>query len=546
MTPSVAAGAIAAGPRSGSAALPSGGSVGAASAGRDRQVRVARSDACATLPAVTDDRPAQLLRDVAAHTGDSPPVPAMTAAELQSLTGGRLLLTSARPIRGGAVDSRLVRPGELFVALRGSRTDGHRYIGAAARAGAAALLVAQAPRQDELAALGDITVVEVSDALRALHAVAGGWRRRFDPLVVGVTGSIAKTSTKEAVATVLAADRRTLRSEGNQNNEIGLPLAVLRLGPEDRAAVFEMGMYVRGEIRDLARVARPRIGVVTAVLGVHLSRIGSIDAVEDAKAELIEALPADGTAVLNADDPRVRRMAGRTAARTLTYGFAIDADVGAEEVSSSGLAGMRFTLRLPPEMSGGAARRDAASVPALGRLSVHNALAGAAVGIAAGMAPESIVAALAGGWSAPHRGQLIRAGRITIVDDTYNASPASMAAALELLGGLPGRRVAILGEMLELGQASDAGHRDVGRAAAAVCELLCVVGPGAAEITAGAREAGLATDRIIEVADREEAAERLRTRLTPEDVVLVKASRGVELDLLVDRLAAVFGGGGAR
>jgi UDP-N-acetylmuramoyl-tripeptide--D-alanyl-D-alanine ligase len=475
---------------------------------------------------VTDDRPSPRPRDAAAPPGAASQAPALTARDLAALTGGRLLRTSDRPIRGAAVDSRLVRPGQLFVALAGERTDGHRFLADAARAGAAALLVSEAPSAAVLAGLGapgDVTVLRVPDTLRGLQAIAAGWRVRFDPLVVGVTGSIAKTSTKEAVATVLAADRPTLRSEGNQNNEIGLPLTILRLGPEDAAAVLEMGMYIGGEIRDLARIARPRIGVVTAVLGVHLSRIGTIDAVEDAKAELVEALPADGTAVLNADDPRVRRMAGRTPARVLAYGFADDADVGAEDVVSAGLEGMRFTLRLPGDGGAvaGADRRIAAAIPALGRLSVHNALAGAAVGLAAGMTPGAIVAALAGGWSAPHRGQLVRAGGVTIVDDAYNASPASVIAALELLAGLPGRRVAVIGEMLELGDGAEAGHREVGRAAAGVADLLCVVGPGATGIEAGAREAGLPDERLILAGDRDAAAAALLRALRPGDVVLV-------------------------
>jgi len=503
--------------------------------------------ACATLPAVTDDRPSPRPRDGVAHPGTPTDRdaggPALTAADLAGLTGGVMVRASTRPIRGAAVDSRLVRPGELFVALAGERTDGHRFVADAVRAGAAAILVSEVAPAAELEGLGDVTVIAVPDTLAGLQAIAAGWRARFDPLVVGVTGSIAKTSTKEAIATVLAADRRTLRSEGNQNNEIGLPLTLLRLGPEDEAAVLEMGMYVGGEIRDLARMARPRIGVVTAVLGVHLSRIGSLDAVEDAKAELVEALPRDGVAILNADDPRVRRMAGRTAARVVDYGFAADAAVGADDVASAGLDGMRFTLRLPA-VAGRAPDRLPVAIPALGRLSVHNALAGAAVGFAAGMSPDAIAAALAGGWSAPHRGEVVRAGGVTIVDDAYNASPASVVAALEVLAGLPGRRIAVLGEMLELGEASEEGHRAVGRAAAGVCDLLCVVGagPGPEAIAAGAREAGLPGARILRVADREAAAVRLSSVLEPGDVVLVKASRGVALEVVVEALFAALGG----
>jgi UDP-N-acetylmuramoyl-tripeptide--D-alanyl-D-alanine ligase len=467
--------------------------------------------------------------------------PALTAEDLRRLTGGRLLRTSARPIRGAAVDSRLVLPGQLFVALPGDRTDGHQYLAEAAVSGAAALVVSRPVPEAVLDALADVTVLAVPDGLVALGAIAAGWRARFDPLIVGVTGSIAKTSTKEAIGTVLAAAFRTLRSEGNQNNEIGLPLTLLRLGREHGAAVLEMGMYAGGDIADLARMARPRIGVVTAVLGVHLSRMGSIAAIENAKAELVEALPSDGVAVLNHDDRRVWRMADRTAARVLGYGLTDGADVGAEDISSAGLDGMRFTLRLP-SVRGGRGVRIPARIPGLGRLSVHNALAGAAVGHAAGMEPAVIVHALAGGWSAPHRGQVVKVGRVTLIDDAYNASPASVTAALDLLAGLPGRRVAVLGEMLELGKGAATGHRDVGTAAAATSDLLVVVGQGASGIAAGARAAGLDPSRILEARDREAALDLLRGRLRDGDVVLVKASRGIELDLLVDALRAELSG----
>ncbi len=455
--------------------------------------------------------------------------PAFTADELARATGGTLLARSARRIRGGAVDSRLVRPGSLFVALPGERTDGHRYLGAAVAAGAAAVVVTEPPQDP--AALGDVTILAVADGLRALHAIAAAWRTRFDPLVVGVTGSIAKTSTKEAVAAVLGRGLRTLKSEGNQNNEIGLPLTILALGPEHEAAVLEMGMYVGGEIADLARIARPRIGVVTAVQGVHLSRIGSLDAIEAAKAELVEALPPDGTAILNADDPRVRRMAARTSARALTYGFHPAADVTADDVVSAGFGGMRFVLRA------GGLRRPVA-IPTLGRLAVHNALAAAATGSAAGLGPDVIVDGLSTGWGAPHRTELVRAGVVAIVDDSYNASPGSVRAALDLLAGLPGRRVAVLGEMLELGDAHDAAHLEVGAAAAAVLDLLVVVGVGAAGIAEGASRAGMPSSRIASVPDAATAADLLLGRLGDGDVVLVKASRGAALETVVDALRA--------
>jgi UDP-N-acetylmuramoyl-tripeptide--D-alanyl-D-alanine ligase len=479
----------------------------------------------ATLPAVTDVDPSTEARRAV-------DAPALTADDVVRLSGGRLVARSERPIRGGAVDSRLVTPGSLFVALPGERTDGHDHLGEAIERGAAAVLVTRPPGDPD--ALGDVTVVRVADGVAALGAIAAGWRQRFDPLVVGITGSIAKTSTKEAVAAVLGADRQTLRTEGNRNNEIGLPLTLLRLGPEHAAAVLEMGMYVGGEIADLAAMARPSIGVVTAVQPVHLSRIGSLEAVERAKGELLEALPGDGVAVLNADDPIVDRMDRRTAARSLRYGFSEQADVMADEVSSAGTAGMRFRLRTP------LGSRQVA-IAGLGRLSVHNAAAGAAVGVAAGVPLETIVRGLEAGWSAAHRVALVRLRGATVIDDAYNASPASMRAALEVLAGLPGRRVAVLGTMLELGEDHDAGHLAVGEAAGGVAELLIVVGPEARGIADGAMAAGLAPDRILHVEDAEAALDALRPRLRDDDVVLVKASRGLALDRVVDGLRLELG-----
>lgn len=479
-----------------------------------------------TLAPVTDVDPSI----PAPHPVDAP---ALTADDLVRATGGRLLARSDRPIRGAAVDSRLVARQQLFVALPGERTDGHAFLADAVERGASALLVTRPPA--EPTGLGDVTVVRVADALAALGAVASDWRRRFDPLVVGITGSIAKTSTKEAIAAVLGAARRVLKSEGNQNNEIGLPLTLLRLGPEHEAAVLEMGMYTSGEIADLAAMASPSIGVVTAVQAVHMSRIGSLEAIERAKGELLEALPPEGLAVLNADDPIVTRMDGRTVARSLRYGFDEAADVRAVEVASAGLDGMRFRLRTP-------VGERAVAIPGLGRLSVHNATAGAAVGIAAGLDLDTIVGALAGGWGAEHRVQPVRLGAVTVIDDSYNASPGSMTAALELLAGLSGRKVAVLGEMLELGDAHHAGHLAVGEAAAPIADLLIVVGDGAGGIVEGAREAGLAPDRIHHVRDADTATDLLRPRLRDGDTVLVKASRGIGLDALVEGLRAELGG----
>lgn len=490
-------------------------------------------DACATLEAVNTASQA------------APLGPSVSPDELAAVTGGQLALRGRLDIRGAAVDSRLVTPGRLFVALPGERTDGHRFLDEALGRGAAGLLVRRDWPLDattlRAAEAAGATICAVADPLRGLHAVAAAWRRRFELRVVGVTGSIAKTSTKEAIAAVLARRFRTLKNPGNLNNEIGLPLTVFDLGPEHEAAVLEMGMYVGGEIADLARIALPRVGVVTAVQEVHLSRIGSIEAIEAAKAELVEALPSaaeGGLAVLNADDPRVARMAGRTAAAVRTYGFAPGAAVTARAIRSLGFEGMAFELVVD-----GAARP--VRLPLLGRLAVHNALAAAAVGSAFGLDLDEIAAALGGGWPVEHRGVVRWAGGVAVIDDSYNASPGSVRAALDLLAGLPGRRLAVLGEMLELGPAHDRGHRAVGEAAAAVVAELLVIGEGARGIAEGALAAGLPAAHLTVVPDRETAVRALLDLLRPGDVVLVKASRGVALDRLVDELVAALGGDGA-
>ena len=458
-----------------------------------------------------------------------PAADAFDGAAIAEACDGVLLRGSPRRIRGGAVDSRRVEPGVAFFALPGAHRDGHEFLRDAVERGAAALMISRALPETALEALvapapEGVSIVRVADGLAALHAFAAAWRRRFAPLVVGITGSVAKTSVKEAVATVVAERRRVLRSEGNENNEIGLPLTLLRLDAAHEVAVLEMGMYVPGEIAQLAALARPQVGIVTAVRGVHLERAGSIEAIEVGKGQLVEALPVDGTAILNADDERVRRMDRRTRARVMTYGFAADADVTARAVTSLGLEGMRFALRLP-----GAVEREV-RVPVLGRHGVHNGLAAAAAGFAIGLDADAIVAGLERGWRAPHRDALLEVGPWNVIDDTYNASPDSMAAALDLLASLPGRHVAVLGEMLELGAEGPALHRRVGAQAARRSDVLVAVGEGGALIAEGARDAGMSRDDVRPVRDLEAALVELLARLQPGDTVLLKASRGLGMD----------------
>jgi UDP-N-acetylmuramoyl-tripeptide--D-alanyl-D-alanine ligase len=450
------------------------------------------------------------------------------ADSLAAAAGGVLVHPGNGRVRGGAVDSRLVEDGNVFFALPGERTDGHQFVADAVGRGAAAVVVAH---DIDLGKVGDATVVRVDDPLIALRRVAAAWRNRFAPLVVGITGSLAKTSTKEHIAEVLSVRWRVLRNNANENNEIGLPLTLLRLAPQDEVAVLEMGMYTPGDIRVLAEVARPSIGVVTAVRGAHLERAGSIDAIERGKRELVEALPPTGTAVLNGDDPRVTGMADHVAAGVdvLRYGFESGADVTAEDVKSLGPRGMRF--RLVTDLG-----KADVEMPALGRHSVHNALAATAVALTAGMDLDEIVSGLARPAMAPHRTTLIETGRWTILDDTYNAAPDSMVAALDLLATLPGRRVAVLGEMRELGPESDAAHRRVGAYAATKVDVLMCVGSVAQTYTDAAEAAGMSPDVTHTARDRAVALRGLQHILRDGDVILLKASNGERFFDLVDEL----------
>jgi UDP-N-acetylmuramoyl-tripeptide--D-alanyl-D-alanine ligase len=442
-----------------------------------------------------------------------------------------------RPIHGGAVDSRRVEAGNAFFALPGDHTDGHLFLADAAARGAAALVVTRLPEPAALPA--GPAVILVADGLQALAAAAAAWRARFDALVVGITGSLAKTSTKEQVAEVLAERWNVLRNNANENNEVGLPLTLLRLEPAHEVAVLEMGMYVPGDIATLAALAHPQIGVVTAVRGTHLSRAGSIDAIERGKRELVEALPPDGTAVLNSDDPRVARMAAVLAPsiRVINYGFGDEADVTASGIQSMAERGMRFRLRTRGE-------EVEVDSPALGRHGVHNALAAAAVGQAAGLDLATIARGLARPFSAPHRSTLLEIGEWRVLDDSYNAAPDSMAAALDLLASLPGRHVAVLGEMLELGDASAEAHRTVGGRVAHTADLLLAIGPTASDYADGALAAGMPAGAIRTTDNRDAAAELLLRELRPGDVVLLKGSRGAALDLLLAPLQAAAAIGG--
>lgn len=448
------------------------------------------------------------------------------------------------PLSEVVIDSRQATPGSLFVAFPGEHTDGHHYVAHAFSRGAVAAMV-QRPVDVEATVLdlrspgavpAEIVLpvcLLVDSCMVALQEAAAAWRRRFNVRVVGITGSVGKTTTKEITAQVLRRRYRTLKSLGNLNNEIGVPLSVLRLRDEHQVLVQEMGMYALGEIARLCEIAQPQVGVVTNVGPVHLERLGTMEHIAQAKAELVAALPPDGVAVLNADDPLVAAMASQTRARVFTYGLTPEADLWADEIVSEGMEGIRFRFHYGHEVLH-------LKVPLLGRHSVHTALRAAAVGLIEGLSWEEIVAGLLD-TGAQLRLVVVPGVRgATLLDDTYNASPASTLAALNLLADLDvngGRRIAVLGDMLELGSYEEKGHRLVGARAADVVDYLVTVGQRARWIADEAISAGLPASRVIALGTAQAAIERLRALIGPGDFVLVKGSRAVQMEQIVSALS---------
>jgi UDP-N-acetylmuramoyl-tripeptide--D-alanyl-D-alanine ligase len=446
-------------------------------------------------------------------------------------------------------DSREVIADGVFVAFVGEKTDGHAFVANAFARGAVAAIVekvdpaflaidlrqdARSPQPSLPAAQGSSVQIVVENSERALQQVAHYWRQLHPVRVIGITGSVGKTTTKELIANVLSQRFRTLKSEKNFNTEIGLPLQLLNLRPEHERVVLEMGMYVKGDIALLASIAKPNVGIVTNVGTVHVERAGSQQAIAEGKRELVEALSADGVAILNDDDPLVRAMAEHTAARVLTYGLTARADLWASDIESIGWDGMRFALNYQGE-------KLHIQIPMMGRHSVQTALRAAAAGLVEGMAWEDIINGLT-----THRDEMrlqVVSGPngSRLIDDSYNASPQSMIAALNLLDDLDGRKIAVLGDMLELGSDELDGHIRVGLRSAEVADILITVGERGRLIAAAARDGGLTA---VHHADSTDAAVEMITKLAQSaDIILVKASYGARLTRIVKAL--IVGSDGA-
>jgi UDP-N-acetylmuramoyl-tripeptide--D-alanyl-D-alanine ligase len=459
-------------------------------------------------------------------------------------------LTNSRPeaesvITEAAIDSRQVIPGSLFVALPGERVDGHDFLEEAFRRGAGFALVQRDvnPSFKTLDLRGGWTPADttplaaplclrVANSLAALQQIARFWRTKLSLRVIGITGSVGKSTTKEVVAQVLAERFRTLRSPGNMNNEIGLPLTVLRLGPGYERAVLEMGFYVPGEIAFLCAIAQPQVGVVTNIGTVHAERAGSQEAIARGKAELVKSLPPepDGVAVLNFDDPLVRQMEAQTKARVFFYGLTSEAELWADQVEGLGLDGIRFRLHYHGEAMH-------VHIPMIGRHSVETALRASAVGLVEGMSWPEILNGLRQGHTQLRLVAVRSNSGALILDDTYNASPESMLAALNLLSEVEGqRKLAVLGDMLELGPYEQQAHQMVGLRAAQVADELITLGERGHMYAEAARRAGMKAPRIHEFEDSADVVEWLRANLASTDAALLKGSHGLRMDRIVGAL----------
>jgi UDP-N-acetylmuramoyl-tripeptide--D-alanyl-D-alanine ligase len=463
----------------------------------------------------------------------------LTALSVAEAMGGRLVAGRAgREISGFSIDSRSLTPGDLFFAIHGERFDGHRFVGAALGAGACGVVL------DDLAAVPSPgageppVVIAVDDTVRAIQALGHDVRRASGAKVVAVTGSVGKTNTKEAAAVFLASRYRVFRSAGNLNNHIGLPLSLLELRHKPEVAVVELGMNHAGEIRTLVTLADPDVRVWTNVAEVHTAFFPSLEAIADAKAELLEGATPGTVLVANGDDPLVMARVAKFPGAVVTFGLGSDAEVRALQVRDLALDGTTAQVQA-------AGAEVALRVPLIGRGNLANVLAAGAAAMALGVTLAEIAAAAPRLTPAHHRGEVFRlVSGVTLVDDSYNSNPRALCQALEVIAREPhcARRVAVLGEMLELGASSVALHQRCGRLAAqaGLQHLITIGGEPARALARAAVDAGMPADAVEHVATSGEAAGRAVNLLRPGDLVLVKGSHGVGTDLVVDRIKGEF------
>ncbi|MBE0416605.1 MAG: UDP-N-acetylmuramoyl-tripeptide--D-alanyl-D-alanine ligase [Coriobacteriia bacterium] len=455
---------------------------------------------------------------------------------LISVTRGTLVWGSTDTmVNGVSTDSRTVEPGALFVAFAGTRADGHDYLEQAIASGARALLITRGSEEMsgvvESASRREVAIIRVPDALAALQALARHHRERLFCPVIGVTGSTGKTTTKEFLTSVLATRMKVVSTRGNRNNELGVPLTVMDAGADTDVLVVEMAMRGRGQIIELCHIARPTMGLVTNVGMSHIELLGTQESIASAKAELVEAIPEEGVVFLNGDDAFSGTLALSSRAPVIQYGLADTCDVRAMDITMDGESLASFEIVTEDIII-------PVSLAVPGRHNVYNALAAAAVGVHFGLDPEDVTDGLARASAGEMRMQTFTsAGGIHVINDAYNASPTSMRAAIETLAGITTaeRRVAVLGDMAELGSLAELAHFRIGEELARhAIDVLITVGERAARIADGARAEGMDSDRVRPCVTADEASEVLDDLLEPGDVVLVKASRVMGLERVVE------------
>jgi len=448
----------------------------------------------------------------------------------KKLLKGLLGKMETMEIKGVSIDSRTIREGELFVAIKGDRFDGHDFVPGVMQRGAWGALVARTALEDRPSALGGLkNILPVNNTLHALQEMAYLHRRKFAVPVVGITGSNGKTTTKEMLAGILQKQGPVLKNEGNLNNHIGVPLTLLRLNAGHTAAVVEMGMSAPGEIDALARFVGPDVGVITNIGPAHLEFLKSMDLVAQAKGELFGHLKPDGTAVLNADDDYFESLKKKFSGRVLSFGIDKKSDVRASDI------------RQEKDFTDFTVRSDGSAVEvrlrAVGRHNIYNALAAAAAALAVGMSIDVVKRGLDDFLPSAMRSELRQVQGRTVFADCYNANPASMDAALAALISLKsrGKAIAVLGDMLELGTVAVDAHRALGATAARLgVDLVITLGPLAKQVGKGAIDAGMPKDRVLEAGSQAEAAALLKKLSVPGDIVLIKGSRGMKMEKILE------------
>lgn len=459
----------------------------------------------------------------------------LTFRDIYKILTGNTIDQTGPLVTETVIDSRKVIPGSLFVALKGEKTDGHHYIEPAINQGANMVLIEQdvkTPRpiidlRDSRSSIADIPsepfCIRVDNCLETIQMIARKRRERNQLRVIGITGSVGKSSTKELVAEVLNQKYHTYKNPGNYNNEIGLPLTILNLGSGYERLVLEMGFFYPGEISFLCDIAKPDVGVITNIGTVHAERAGTQQAIADGKAELISALPAEGVAILNYDDPFVREMSKKTTTKVIYYGLDQDADIWADDIRGHGLKGISFDLHF-------FGKKVTMTVPILGKHSVQTILRACAVGFAEKMSWEEIFEGLIQSNTQLRLVAVQTSSGALILDDTYNATPESTIAALDLLKELDGQKIAVLGDMLELGPYELIGHQRVGEVVAKTADHLVAVGPLSKTIADTAKQCGLPATSITWVENAFQAVDVLKYNLREGDVVLIKGSHGLRMD----------------